>query len=261
MRYCPSSLETGLNGTKPGGSPTSYSGRFTMSVAWRAKTGKPRVQERRPSRGASNRFVEADPAHAVEASYWDADPWKLGTPGGTVDLEAGGVLEADPAHRITQLTAVAPELPSAGQVQRLPALASIPGRMYRERYPTCQFFTTMVWLLSDGFRPRACAGVSSMGRAALAKVSFLKCPIRRPGRLCNDGGHGRADREQVLTEHPTEIASLSGARLVTASETDEGRSWSEARVKTLTGGDRLSARFMRQRLFPVRPHVQADAVW
>ena len=63
-------------------------------------------------------FCQADPAHAVEASYWDADPWKLGTPGGTVDLKTGRVLEADPAHRITKLTAVGPgksgECPGAG---------------------------------------------------------------------------------------------------------------------------------------------------
>ena len=55
------------------------------------------------------------------------------------------------------------------------------------------------------------------------------------------------------SDHPTEIAVLAGARLVTASETDEGRSWSEARVKTLTGGDRLSARFMRQDYFEFDP--------
>jgi putative DNA primase/helicase len=30
--------------------------------------------------------------------------------------------------------------------------------------------------------------------------------------------------------HPTEIADLCGARLVTAVETDEGRSWDEAKT-------------------------------
>ena len=53
--------------------------------------------------------------------------------------------------------------------------------------------------------------------------------------------------------HPTEIAALAGARLVTATETEEGRVWAEARVKQLTGGDRLSARFMRQDLFEFEP--------
>ena len=37
--------------------------------------------------------------------------------------------------------------------------------------------------------------------------------------------------------HTTELAALRGARLVTASETEEGRRWAESRIKTLTGGD------------------------
>ena len=41
--------------------------------------------------------------------------------------------------------------------------------------------------------------------------------------------------------HPTEIAALAGARLVTASETEESRQWAEARIKALTGGEPLSA--------------------
>ena len=53
-------------------------------------------------------FCRADPAHAVGAGYWDVDPWHLGTPSGTVDLKSGRVLAADPAHRITKLTAVEP---------------------------------------------------------------------------------------------------------------------------------------------------------
>jgi putative DNA primase/helicase len=45
--------------------------------------------------------------------------------------------------------------------------------------------------------------------------------------------------------HPTELAGLRGARLVTAAETEEGRRWAEARIKEMTGGDKISARFMR----------------
>src|ERR1700733_13925676 len=53
--------------------------------------------------------------------------------------------------------------------------------------------------------------------------------------------------------HPTELADLRGGRLVTASETEEGRHWAESRIKQLTGGDRLSARFRRQDLFEFQP--------
>jgi putative DNA primase/helicase len=53
--------------------------------------------------------------------------------------------------------------------------------------------------------------------------------------------------------HPTDLAGLRGARLVTATETEEGRRWAESRIKVLTGGDTVSARFMRQDFFDFKP--------
>jgi putative DNA primase/helicase len=49
------------------------------------------------------------------------------------------------------------------------------------------------------------------------------------------------------------VASLRGARLVTASETEQGRAWAESKIKSLTGGDPITARFMRQDNFTFRP--------
>jgi putative DNA primase/helicase len=53
--------------------------------------------------------------------------------------------------------------------------------------------------------------------------------------------------------HPTELAGLVGARLVVVSETEQGRAWSETRIKAVTGGDVISARFMRGDFFEYRP--------
>ena len=56
--------------------------------------------------------------------------------------------------------------------------------------------------------------------------------------------------------HPTDLAGLMGARLVTANETEEGRRWAEAKIKMLTGGDKVSARFMRQDFFDYMPQFK-----
>jgi len=53
--------------------------------------------------------------------------------------------------------------------------------------------------------------------------------------------------------HPTELASLRGARLVTAQETERGRRWAESKIKALTGGDPITACFMRQDFFTYLP--------
>jgi putative DNA primase/helicase len=66
-----------------------------------------------------------------------------------------------------------------------------------------------------------------------------------------------APMEMFLTSnsdrHPTEIAKLMGARLVVAQETQKGRRWDEAKIKNLTGGDKLTARYMRADFFDFNP--------
>ncbi len=52
---------------------------------------------------------------------------------------------------------------------------------------------------------------------------------------------------------PNDLARLVGVRLVAASETEEGRRLAESRVKALSGGDKIAARFMRSEWFEFEP--------
>jgi putative DNA primase/helicase len=61
---------------------------------------------------------------------------------------------------------------------------------------------------------------------------------------------------QTGSSHPTDLAHLMGARLVTSIETEEGRRWAESKIKALTGGDAISARFMRQDFFTFKPQFK-----
>ena len=56
--------------------------------------------------------------------------------------------------------------------------------------------------------------------------------------------------------HSAEIAALNGARLVSASEPESGKAWAEFKVKMITGGDEISARFMHCNPFTFRPQFK-----
>jgi putative DNA primase/helicase len=59
-----------------------------------------------------------------------------------------------------------------------------------------------------------------------------------------------------VERHPTDLAGFQGARLVTAIETEDGHRWAESKIKGLTGGDKIAARFMRADFFEYVPQFK-----
>jgi putative DNA primase/helicase len=59
--------------------------------------------------------------------------------------------------------------------------------------------------------------------------------------------------ETKYPQHPTDLAMLDGARLVIAQEVEKNRSWAEAKINQMTGGDPITARYMRQDFFTYTP--------
>jgi P4 family phage/plasmid primase-like protien len=57
-------------------------------------------------------------------------------------------------------------------------------------------------------------------------------------------------------QHPTGLAGLRGARLVVAQETEAGGRWSESRIKRMTGGGELTAKYMRGDYFRFTPQFK-----
>ena len=198
--------------------------------------------------GGAERFARADPAHAVVSEVWDADPWLLGTPTGTLDLRTGRMHAARRDENITKNTGCGPENKPAelwAHFLNDATRGDVAMQVYLQRIAGyCLTGLTVEHALFFIYGP-----------GGNGKSVFLNILVHILGDYAMSAPMDTFTSSK-FSSHPTELAMLKGARLVTASETEEGRAWAEARLKQLTGGDPISARFMRQDFFTYQPHFK-----
>jgi putative DNA primase/helicase len=94
--------------------------------------------------------------------------------------------------------------------------------------------------------------VFAYGTGANGKGTFINTIVKVLGDYATVASMGTFISSNNES-HPTDLAKLRGARLVVAQETQQGREWDEAKIKTLTGGDKITARFMRRDFFDFYP--------
>jgi P4 family phage/plasmid primase-like protien len=198
--------------------------------------------------GGAERFARADPAHAVDASVWDLDPMLLSTPAGTVDLRTGKMRAADPGDFITKQTAVAPD---SGEPTRW--LAFLEESLGKDA-EAIRFLQQWCGYCLTGLTS-AHALLFIYGPGGNGKTVFLSTLATIMGDYAVTAAMETFTASK-FDRHSTELAMLAGARLVTASETEEGRAWAEAKVKQMTGGDPITARFMHKDNFTFRPQFK-----
>lgn len=193
-------------------------------------------------------IARADRSFARTLDEFDTDPWLLCTPGGIVDLRTGTIGDSDPAKLMTRTTLVAPE---AGEpVRWLRFLNEATGGDQE----VVDFLQRLLGYCLTGLVNEHVL-VFIFGPGGNGKGVFLNVVMR----ILADYAQGADVRTFTMGKHdrhPTELAALRGARLVSASETEQGAEWAESRLKMLTGGDVVRARFMRQDEFEYRPQFK-----
>lgn len=193
-------------------------------------------------------FAKVDPLIAVTADHWDRNPLLLGTPGGTVDLETGKLRTPERSDCVTKSTSVTPlPNPCPRWLQFLQETTGGDAELIRFLQQWCGYALTG---LTTEHALVFVYGPGGNGKSVFLNIVAAILQDYAATAAMDTFTASRSDR------HPTDLAMLRGARLVTASETEEGKAWAESRIKQLTGGDRISARFMRQDFFEFTPQFK-----
>ena len=195
---------------------------------------------------AVERFAQADRKIACTAEIWNPDPFLLGTPDGTVDLRTGFLRSASKSDFITKTTAVSPVDAATCPLWLLFLKQATAGddELIAFLRQWCGY------VLTGDTREHALLFI--YGPGGNGKSVFINTIQRIVEEYCRIASMDTFIASQS-DKHPTDLAMLHGARMVVATETEEGRAWAESRIKQMTGGDMVAARFMRQDFFEYRP--------
>jgi putative DNA primase/helicase len=195
------------------------------------------------------RLARSDRLHAANADEWDADPWLLNTLGGVVDLRNGSVRPHDRADRMTKLAAA-----RLGDAGACPTWRKFLVECTGGDSELIDYLQRICGYCLTG-QTREHALFFLYGTGANGKSVFVNT---LSALLAEYATHAPMEMfmETRSDRHPTDLAGLRGARLVSSVETEQGRRWNESKIKTLTGGDKVSARFMRQDFFEYIPQFK-----
>jgi putative DNA primase/helicase len=198
---------------------------------------------------AVEKISRVDPRIDATTEQWDANPWLLNTPGGSVDLHTGKLRASRREDYSAKIIAAVPAIRSD-----CPRWLKFLDRIMAGNQELIDFLQRIAGYSLTGITSEDALfffhGTGANGKSTLVNT----------WRGIMAGYATTAATEIFMAsnidQHPTGVAGLRGARLVCATETEEGRAWAESRIKNLTGHDPIEARFMRQDFFEFLPQFK-----
>lgn len=183
---------------------------------------------------------------AVKPDLFDMNPWLLNVANGTLDLKTGELLPHIRENYITKLAPV-----EYDPLAECPKWISHLKRIMNHNQNLLDYLQT-------GY------GYSLTGNTDERKIFFQYGTGANGKTTTNEvikevmGDYAvRTPTETLFIKHdgsiPNDVAKLNGARFVFCSEAEEGKKLAESLIKDITGGDTISARFMRAEWFEFQP--------
>ena len=204
-----------------------------------------RKSESQGSLRAMVALAASEPELVARREDFDRDQWLLNTPSGTVDLRTGRIRPHDRADLITKITGV-PFDPAA----KAPTWESHLRYFLPEAAVRAFVLRFLGYALTGVIREHAIAifwGEGDNGKSTTLEVvrsalgDYAQNPPADVILAKRENGPGN------------DVARLVGVRLATVVETEESARLRESLLKRLSGGDRMTARFLYGEFFEFDP--------
>ena len=197
---------------------------------------------------AALKLAETEPGVPVLPDDMDRDPFAFNVRNGTLNLKNGVLQRHDRADLLSKIAPVDWEESAV-----CPSWMNFLTEIFKGDQEMINYMARAIgYSLTGDVREQTLFfpfGIGRNGKSTLIEVI----------RECVGDYAQQAPRSLVQTSKndaekiPTDVARVKGARFVTCNELEEGKALSEGTVKSLTGGDRIVARFMHRDFFEFSP--------
>jgi putative DNA primase/helicase len=191
-------------------------------------------------------MAKSEPGVSVMPDQLDADHYVLNVLNGTLDLRTGELFPHRRERLITKLAPVEYDPQAA-----CPTWRDFLQRISAENDELIGFLQKAVGYSLTGSIEEQCFFIP-YGSGQNGKSTF----VTTVGTILGDYAR-HTPSETLLINHSesvrNDVARLQGARFVSAVEAEGGRKLAEALVKQLTGGDKVTARYLYQEHFEFKP--------
>jgi P4 family phage/plasmid primase-like protien len=179
----------------------------------------------------------------------DRDPWLLNVENGTLDLRTGELREHRREDLITKIAAVVYDPNAKG-----PRFLQFLGEVFEGDEELISFVRRFAgYSLTGSTEERVFAILH--GRGKNGKTTLVELLEHVMGDYATT-----TDTETILAKRyqgvGNDVAALKGARFVATAEVERGRALAESKVKSLTGNDTVTARFLYAEPFSFRPEFK-----
>lgn len=214
-------------------------------IEWAKKSESTRVM------GSTLAMAACMPSASVNAADFDANPWLFCCNNGTVNLKTGKLQPHNPADMITRISSVNFDPDAKCPLWQQFLADIIPDPQVVEYlqlaigYCLTGLTTEQVMFILWGTGKNGKSVFSNVLSSLIGGYS-----METPPETLMRG------RENSSNAPTNDLARLSGARLVSANETEEGQCLAESKIKAMTGDDIIIARFLHKEFFEFRPQFK-----